>query len=189
MKLFVVALLLAAVHALPGLFALLSPGRFGASLRQFARNVPVGIVLMLGSAGWFWYNLYNSDLTDFAAIRPYLYGAVILVGVGNCFFVQDYIAVRGAAVLALLLCDKLLDWQRWHVTAGVDPQSWLQPKNVIALWCYFVVIVAIWLVHSPYRLRDWLAWASSTVARTKQVGGGLVGFGAVLTAVALLWLR
>ena len=46
MKLFVVALVLAAVHALPGLLALASPASFGASLRRFARNVPVGMVLM-----------------------------------------------------------------------------------------------------------------------------------------------
>src|SRR5262245_57946473 len=110
MKLFFVALSLAAAHALPGVLALASPANFGASLRKFARNVPLGMVLMLIGTGWFFYNLYSSDLTDFAALRPFLYAAVILVGIGNCLFVQDYIAVRGAAVVALLVCDKILDW-------------------------------------------------------------------------------
>jgi len=189
MKLFVVALLLAAAHALLGLLALASPVRFGSALRKFARNVPVGIVLMLIGTGWFFYNLYSSDLTDFAALRPFLYGAVILVGLGNCLFVQDYIAVRGAAVVTLLACDKILDWQRWHVTAGFDPHSWLQPKNVIALWCYLIIIAAIWVVHSPFRLRDAFDWAAQNSARLKRVGSGLLGFGAVLVVVASLWLH
>jgi len=189
MKLFVVALLLAAIHVLPGMIALASPASFGAALRKFARNVPVGIALMLIGTGWFFFNLYNSDLTDFAALRPFLYGAVVLVGVGNCFFVQDYIAVRGAAVVALLACDKILDWQRWHETTGFDPHSWWQPKNVITLWCYLVVLVALWLVHSPFRLRDWSDWVAATPARLKQTGGGLLGVGAALAVMSALWLR
>lgn len=189
MKLFIVALLLAAAHALPGLFALASPASFGTALRKFARNIPVGMVLMLVGTGWFFYNLYSSDLTDFAALRPFLYGAVVLVGIGNCFFVQDYIAVRGAAVVALLTCDKILDWQRWHKTAGFDPQSWFQPKNLIVLWCYLVIILTIWVIHSPFRLRDFFSWIAATPARTKQVGTALLGFGAALATVSALWLR
>ena len=189
MKLFVVALLLAAAHALPGLVAYASPASFGASLRRFARNIPIGVGLMLVGTAWFFYNLYRSDLTDFAAIRPFLYGAVILLGIANCLYVQDYIAVRGAAVVALLLCDKILDWQRWHTTQGFDPQSVLQPKNLIALWCYLLIVLAIWLVHAPYRLRDWLDWASATPGRLQRVGGGLMGMGAALAVVAGVWLR
>lgn len=189
MKLFVVALLLAAAHALPGLLALTSPAGFGASVRRFSRNIPVGIVLMLIGTGWFFYNLYSSDLSDFAAIRPFLYAAVVLVGLGNCFFVQDYLAVRASAVVALLLVDRILDWQRWHVTAGFDPHSWLQPKNIIVLWCYGVVILALWLIHSPFRLRDAMEWIATTPARIKGVGGGLLAFGGLLLGVGALWLR
>lgn len=189
MKLFVVALLLAAVHALPGLFALTSPVAFGGALRRFARNVPVGIGLMLIATAWFFYNLYSSDLTDFAALRPFLYAAVILVGVGNCLFVQDYISVRGGAAVALLACDRILDVQRWQVTAGFDVHSVWQPKNVVALWCYVVVIAAIWLIHSPFRLRDALDWVAATPSRLKQAGGGLLGFGAVLVLVSVVWFR
>lgn len=189
MNLFVVALLLAAGHALLGARALMSPASFGGSLRRFARNVPVGVVLMLLGTAWFLYNLWSSDLTDFAALRPFLYGAVALVGVGNCLFVQDYIAVRGASVVALLACDRILDLQRWHKTAGFDPDGWLQPKNLVVLWCYVVVVLAIWLVHSPFRLRDALDWVAATPARLRQVGSGFAGFGLLLAGVAFLWLR
>ena len=189
MKLLFIVLVLAVAHALPGLLALTSPASFGASLRKFARNVPVGFILMTLGTGWFFWNLYSSDLTDFMALRPFLYGAVILVGAGNCLFVQDYIAVRGAAVMALLACDKILDWQRWHVTAGFNPQGWLQPKNLIVLWCYAVIVLAIWLIHSPRRLRDGLDWAAGTPARLRQVGGSLLGFGALLALLGVVWLR
>lgn len=189
MNLFVLVLGLAALHAFPGFLALTAPTSFGTSLRKFSRNVPVGMILMAVGTGWFFWNLYSSDLTDFKALRPFLYGAVILVGVGNCLFVQDYIAVRGAAVVALLACDKILDWQRWHITAGFNPQSWLQPKNLLALWCYLVIVLAIWLIHAPWRLRDGLDWASKTPARLGQLGGCLVGFGAMLALVGVVWLR
>ncbi len=189
MNLFVVALLLAAGHALPGLMALLSPATFGGGLRRFARNVPVGIGLMVLGTAWFFYNLYSSDLTDFVALRPFLYAAVVLVGAGNCLFVQDYIAVRAAAVVALLACDRILDIQRWHVSAGFDPHGWGQPKNLVALWCYLVVVLAIWFIHSPFRLRDGLDWMAATPARLQRVGAGLLGFGGVLAVVAAIWLR
>ena len=172
-----------------GFLALTSPASFGASLRKFARNVPVGLGLMIAGTGWFFWNLFSSDLTDFMALRPFLYGAVILVGAGNCLFVQDYIAVRGAGVVALLMCDKILDWQRWYVSAGFNPQSWLQPKNLVVWWCYLVIVLAIWLIHSPWRVRDGLDWAAGTPARLRQVGSGLLSFGVLLAIVAVLWLR
>ena len=189
MNLFVVALLLAAGHALLGGMALASPASFGGSLRRFARNVPAGVVLMLAGTAWFLYNLWSSDLTDFAALRPFLYAAVALVGVGNCLFVQDYIAVRGVSVVALLACDRILDLQRWHKSAGFDPNGWLQPKNLVVLWCYVVVVVAIWFVHSPFRLRDALDWVVATPSRLRQVGGASVGFAVLLAAIAVTWLR
>jgi hypothetical protein len=189
MNLFLVVLVLAALHLALGGWALAAPGSCSASLRGFARNVPLGMILMILGTGWFFWNLYTSDLTDFKALRPFLYAGVVLVGVGNCLFVQDFIAVRGAAVVALLLCDKVLDWQRWFVTPGFNPQSWLQPKNLIALWCYAVILFSVWLVHSPWRLRDVLDWSARTPERLRQTGMTLAGFGVVLAGVGLVWLR
>jgi hypothetical protein len=174
------SLLLGALQVLAGLLAFLSPGPFGRSLRRFPRQVVPGIVLMLAGTAWFVWNLYSSNLTDFQEWRPIMYAGFTLLGVGCCFFVQDYLSVRGACVVALLVCDRVLE-------AGRSCDSdW---RALTATWCYLVICLSVWWVGSPWRVRDLADWLTAVPGRLPRAGLGFTALGATLIGLGVSVLR
>ncbi len=172
-------MLLGAVCAAIHLWPIARPEACAEFLRKFARNIPLGIFFTLAATGWFEYNLNTSDITDFAEWKPIMLGGLGLVGVGACFYVQDYIAVRGGAALALLIADVVLE------AAKVHPSLW---RDVVTGWMYLWIVVSMWVVVQPWRVRDWLNWGASPVSRLRSLAFGGFSFGifvAVLGATVL----
>jgi len=180
-----VSLVLGGLHVLFGLLLWLRPDPTSVWLRRFPRQVAPGVALMLIGTAWFVANLYRSNVQDFAEWRPILYAGFTLLGVGCCFFVQDYLSIRGAAVVALLACDAILDIQRWY-GSGVDGSGW---KNVITGWCYLVIVLSVWWVGSPWRARDLTGWMTSEAGIRSRVGMGFAAFGALLLGLGVSVLK
>ena len=84
---------------LPQIYGLVNPAGFGAAVRKFPRSLPWGCVLMLLGTAWFLLNLSHESISDFAAYKNVLFLGFAAVGIGSCIFVQDFLAVRGLAVL------------------------------------------------------------------------------------------
>jgi hypothetical protein len=140
------------------LFALLNPGRFAAAARKFPRSVPIGCALTLAGTAWFMWNVSREPLADFESLKPFLFTLFAGVGLGTCFFVQDFLAVRGLSVLLLLLGKLMVDAERWATS------EW---RLVIAVWAYVLVLAGMWFTISPWRLRDFLNWGTANVTRIR----------------------
>jgi hypothetical protein len=82
------------------------------------------------------------------------------VGILACIFVQDFLAVRGLAVLMLLLAKLMVDTGRPHL--GDSPFV-----LVIQIWAYLLVVAGIWFTVTPWKLRDILNWATATEDRIR----------------------
>ncbi len=151
---------------LPGV---LWPEAYGRVARRFPRHLPTGAVLAAAAAVWIAWYLNQGVTGPWAWLRPY---ALLSVPVGYAIAVMylgDYLPVRALAVLMLLVAKVLVDSARWH------PSAW---RLVIPVIAYLWVIVAMWLVISPYRMRDMIQWATSRPARTRAlcalgVAGGI----------------
>lgn len=146
--------------ALPQVYGIARPSAFAAAVRKFPRNLPAGILLMLLGTGWFLWNFSQESISDFAALRPYLTAGFAAVGIGSCIFVQDFLAVRGLAVVMLLLGKLMVDTGRPML--GVT--HWVL---VIQVWAYLLVLAGMWLTISPWRLRDFLNWATANEQRIR----------------------
>ncbi len=146
--------------AVPQVFGIARPAAFAAAVRKFPRSLPAGIVLMLLGTAWFLWNFSQESISDFAALRPYLTAGFAAVGIGACIVVQDLLAVRGLAVVMLLLAKLMVDTGRPML--GVT--HWVL---VIQVWAYLLVIVGMWLTISPWRLRDFLNWATANEQRVR----------------------
>jgi hypothetical protein len=180
MSVFLIFILLGLAHLVPSFLAWRQPVLAGEGLRKFPRHVPTGIFLMLAATLWFFGNLYQSNLDDFREWRPIIYTAVIVIGLGNCFFVKDYLSVRALGVVALLACDVILDAQRTH------PDILL--KFPLPLWCYLIILISVWIVMAPWRLRNWIEWATTSEERFRRVAQVGMGLGGLFVLLGLILL-
>jgi hypothetical protein len=160
MKLSILSILLGLGVSVPQIYGLTKPKQFAAAARKFPRNLPVGIVLMLLATAWFVWNVNIEPIADFSAFKPYMMAGFVAVGILACIFVQDFLAVRGLAVLMLLLAKLMVDTGRPHL----DQSSWVL---VIQIWAYLLVVAGIWFTVTPWKLRDILNWATATGDRIR----------------------
>ncbi|MFO1488901.1 MAG: hypothetical protein U1F65_10525 [Verrucomicrobiota bacterium] len=160
LKLSTLAIVLGLGLAIPQLVGLLNPQKFAAAARKFPRHLPLGIALMLLGTGWFVWNLSQESISDFAPMKPYMMAGFALIGVGACIFVQDFLAVRGLAVLMLMLAKLMTDTGR----PALSHTHWVL---VIQTWGYILAVAGMWLTISPWRLRDLVEWATATEQRIR----------------------
>ncbi|MGO8837003.1 MAG: hypothetical protein ACLQAH_07070 [Limisphaerales bacterium] len=158
MKLSLLSILLGAGMSVPQIYGLTKPAQLAAAARKFPRNLPIGIALMLlATAGFIW-NVNIEPIADFSAYKPAMMIGFAAVGVLSCIYVQDFLAVRGLAVIMLLLAKLMVDTGRPHL----GQSAWVL---VIQVWAYLLVIAGIWFTVVPWKLRDVLNWATANESR------------------------
>jgi hypothetical protein len=180
MKLTILATLLGLAYGLPQIYGLLHPAKFGEALRKFPRSEKWGFILMPLGTLWFLYNLKTDDIADFAAFKPLMFVGFAVIGFGACAFVRDFLAVRGLAVVVLLLANLVLDTACWVDT------PW---RLILSFWSYAWIILAIWFTISPWRLRDYLTWLTAHEGRVRLTCALRLAFGLGLVVVALTAYR
>jgi hypothetical protein len=164
---------------LPQAYGLANPAGFAAAVRKFPRSMPWGVALMLLGTAWFLWNLNQESIADFAALKSPLMLAFAAIGLGACFFVQDFLAVRGLAVVMLLLARLMVDTGR----PALGRTSWVL---IIQAWAYVLVLAGMWFTVSPWRLRDLLEWATANEKRVKVGCGIRLAFGLFVAALGFL---
>lgn len=160
MKLSLLSILLGLGMAVPQVYGLARPTAFAAAVRKFPRSLPAGFFLMALGTAWFLWLVKQEPIADFTAFKPYMLAAFAGIGVATCIFVQDFLAVRGLAVVLLLVAKLMLDTGRPHL--GETP--WVLLNQTLA---YGFVVAGIWLTVSPWRLRDFLNWVTANEKRSK----------------------
>src|SRR5215468_5820415 len=172
------AILLGLGLGLPQIYGLVKPSAFASAVRRFPRSVPWGYALMLLGTAWFLFNLSQESISDFAAYKNVLFAGFAGVGIASCIYVQDFLAVRGLAVVLLLLAKLMVDTGRPHL-------SETPLVLVIQTWAYVLVIGGIWFTISPWRLRNLLEWGTANEKRIK-VGCSLrLAFGLLVAVLGV----
>jgi hypothetical protein len=180
MKLSTLAIILGLGIGLPQIYGLMHPTRFRDAVRKFPRSETIGYFLMLLGTVWFLWNLNQENISDFAAYKKAMLIGFGAVGVATCIYVRDFLAVRGLAIVFLLLAKLMVDTARWADT------EW---RLVVVTWAYVLVVAGMWFTISPWRLRDLLNWATATDQRIR-VGCGLrLAFGLFVVILGLAVFR
>ena len=180
MNLTLLTLLLGLAYGVPQLLGLMNPVRFRDILRRFPRHELSGMILMSLGTVWFLYLLKTDDISDFESFKPVMFIGFAVIGFGTCAFVRDFLAVRGLAVMVLLVAKLVLDTARW-----VDTE-W---RLVLAVWSYLWIVLAVWLTVSPWRLRDYLEWVTATESRIRLASALRLAFSLLLVGLALTAFR
>lgn len=182
MKLSMLSILLGLGLAAPQIYGLARPAQFAATVRKFPRNLPAGIFLMALATLWFLWNVNQESLADFAAFKNYMMIGFAAVGLGACIFVQDFLAVRGLAVVFLLLAKLMVDTGRPHL----GETAWVL---VIQTWAYLLILAGMWFTVSPWRLRDLLEWATASEKRIKVGSAVRLAFALFVVVLGLTAFR
>jgi hypothetical protein len=177
MKLSLLTILLGVGMGLPQVYGLVQPARLASAARKFPRNLPAGIFLMLLGTAWFLWNVNREPIADFSVFKPYMLAAFAAVGILSCIFIRDFLAVRGLAVVLLMLGKLMVDTGRPHL----GESNWVL---VIQTWAYLFIVAGIWFTVTPWKLRDFLNWATATEWRVRigclirlGIAAGIVGLG------------
>jgi hypothetical protein len=176
---------------LPQVYGLTKPAQLRAAARRFPRNFTAGVVLMLLATGWFVGNVNGEPIADFSAFKPYMIAGFAAVGVLSCIFVRDFLAVRGLAVLLLLLGKLMVDTGRPYLPTTIfqaqqGESSWVLVIQTVA---YMYVVLGIWFTITPWKLRDLIEWATATEARTRLLSGVRLAFATFVLILGLTVFR
>jgi hypothetical protein len=134
--------------------------------------------MLLGTV-WFLWNVSQESISDFAAYKNVLLAVFAAVGIGSCIFVRDFLAVRGLAVVLLLLAKLMVDTGR----PALQDSQW---PLVVQTLAYLLVIAGIWFTISPWRLRNLFEWITADPSRMKRICGGLLGLGLFVALLGLV---
>ena len=178
LKLSTLSILLGLGMGLPQIYGLVKPAAFAAAVRKFPRSLPWGVALMLLGTVWFVWNLSQESISDFAAYKTPLMVGFAAIGVGACIFVQDFLAVRGLAVVLLLLAKLMVDTGR----PALPVTHWVL---VIQTWAYVLVVAGMWFTVSPWRLRDLVNWATANEQRMNVGSAVRLAFGLLVVVLGL----
>ena len=167
---------------LPQIYGIAKPSAFAAAVRKFPRSIPWGYALMILGTIWFLWNLSQESISDFASYKNILLGAFAAIGIGACIFVQDFLSIRGLAVVLLLLAKLMVDTAR----PKLGDTHWVW---VIQFWAYIMVFAGMWFTVSPWRLRDLLEWGTANEKRVKVGCSIRLAFGLVVAILGATVFR
>lgn len=144
-------------------------------LKAFPRS-QIGAYLLFGSASaWFLFHVWNLGPADFGQYRQILFALFAFTAVSAFYLVPDFLAVRGLAALLLLGAQPLLDAAYMQ-----DPSA----RLFLVSFVYLVIVIAIVIGASPYRVRDFINWLYARPSRPRIFGALFVIYGGLLSAVA-----
>ena len=171
------SIFLGLAYLIPQVYGLIKPGEFGEKLRAFPRSNTWGYVLVGIATLWFLNTVQQEDIADFAAYKKFMLFGFGALGVATCIYVKDFLAVRGYAVLLLLLAKLMVDTARW-----VDTE-W---RLVIVVWAYLWVLGGMWFTVSPWRVRDIILWKTASESRIRLICAIRGAFGLLVIGLGIL---
>ncbi len=145
MNLYISTYLLAAILLFfAGSLALNKKGVFA-----FLRSKIAAVITFGGAGLWFLYSLSQLGEADFGNIKFYLIAMFGIAGILAFYYLDDFLSVRGLAVLGLMLSAEFLESAFMQ-----EPMS----RLILVTLTYVMVVCSLYFGALPYRLRDMLEW-------------------------------
>jgi hypothetical protein len=170
----ILGLALLACHGL----ALVKESHTRSWITGFARNVPIGRVLLTIIAAWCWILVKHQDMGEFENLRSPLLILIPLLFLGAFFYMEEFLSVRSLGVLLLLAAGPVLQ------SAFMKPEP---TRLLLPALCYAWIILGLFWVGKPYLFRDWAAWVSSNATRWRVLCFAGLAYGTATLACAVLF--
>ena len=144
--------------------------------KKSLRSTRVAILTMGLGGSWFLYHVTQLGEADFGNYKILLFVFFLAVGLLSFFHARDFLAVRGAAILLLLIAKVFLD------AAYMQPQA---SRLLLVGFVYAGILLALYMGTIPFKLRDFFDWLFARKARANAFGSLSAVYGLALCVVAL----
>jgi hypothetical protein len=153
-----------------------NPQRYRDIVKKFPRAVWPGVVFLTVVLVWSLVVVSRASEEGMIISKTYVYAFLVATYAGLIILKFDFLAVRGLAIVMLMLAKVVVD------SANQVETPWRLVMTVIA---YLWAIAGMWFTVSPYRMRDMIDWATATNGRCRALCAAGCGFGALLIALGL----
>jgi len=144
--------------------------------RSFPRSQRAAWVTMGAGSVWTLYLVTQLGEAEFGNYKGYLFIGFALLALLSFRYVPDFLSVRGACIMALLVANVLLTASYMQF----DAPSHL----VLNVFAYVMIVLALYLAVSPFRVRDFVQWLFQRPHRARVLGAACGVYGLVLLGTA-----
>ena len=159
-----------------GLLLIWNGSPVGAIARAFPRSRRAAWVTVGVSALWTLYHVSRLGEADFGNYRVMIGAVLAALAILSVWYAPDFLAVRGASALTLLVAGSLL---------SATFMNYEVPALMLNAFVYLGIILALYLAVSPFRLRDFVQWLFGRAHRARAVGAAIGVCGLALLSAAL----
>ena len=146
---------------------------------KILRNRIVDGVLLAVAAAWFLFIVLNLGEADFGDYKILLFILFFGTAIGSWFYVQDFLGVRAACVLFMLVSWKCLGAAFGHYE--IPARLWMVTT------IYAGLVATLYLGAAPYRARDIMEWFTRHPRASAGTGAATVALGLWLCLVPALF--
>ncbi len=175
MTLTVATLLFGLLLLLKGAWFLAGPRLGGVSIAAL-RNRGLTAVLLVLLSTWFLLKVLQLGESDFGNYKHILFAVFLATAVGAWFYTPDFLAVRAACGLYLLLAGLFLE-----SAFGLYE---MQQRLFLVAAVYAGIATALYYAAVPYRARDSLRWLYEKALRVRVLGTVMAAYGVFLVVVS-----
>ncbi len=166
---------LAVAALLPALFLLARPQETARALRALPRSAWAGRVLSAAALLWAGALVHSEPLEFLLPYRRWILPLMVLAVPLTWLATPELLACRATGALMALLPAPVLMVARTH------PSPW---RLAMVILMYLMAVGGMWLMMSPYRLRDLILRTLRSEGAARATGGMLLAFAIFLGLLA-----
>jgi hypothetical protein len=155
----------------------------GEKARLFAlmvlRNRALDGVLTFAASAWFLWIVATLGKADFGDYKVPLFVGFLAIAIGAWYYVRDFLGVRAAAVLWMLLS--------WHLLAAAFGRYEAPARLFMVTAVYIGLCASLYFGALPYRARDLAEAFSRHGMAAKIVGGAMALYGVWLCVIPVIF--
>ncbi len=150
-----------------------------AMVKGFPRSRTAAYITMGIGGVWTLYKVAHLGEANYGNFKQYIFIGFAIVGLLSFKYAPDFLSVRGACILYLLIANALLDGAFGHYE---EPLRLFMVTPV-----YFGIALSLYLGYSPFRMRDFFTWLFGTSSRPRTLGWALLLYGSFVSALAFAY--
>ncbi len=148
-------------------------------VKGFPRSSLAAYLTMGIGGAWTLYKVAHLGEANYGNFKQYIFIGFALVGILSFKYAPDFLSVRGACILYLLVANMILDGLFGHYDEPL--------RLFVVTPIYIGIALSLYLGYSPFRMRDFFSWLFATSMHPRTLGLIFLIYGSFVSALAFAY--